>query len=83
MHNIILENNQILLRPLTLDDYDILLPFSLNEPEIWQFSPKSAAGKKNLYRYIQDSLTQKTTNTGIPFIVFDKKLQQYWQHTFT
>lgn len=77
MHNIILENNRILLRPLTLDDYDILLPFSLNEPETWQFAPKSAAGKENLYRYIQDALTQKSANTGIPFIVFDKKLQQY------
>ena len=46
MHNIILENNRILLRPLTLDDYDILLPFSLNEPETWQFSQSQQLEKR-------------------------------------
>lgn len=77
MHNIILENQSVLLRPLIEEDYDWLLPFAINEPDIWRFAPKSAAGKENLKIYLNAALHQRATGTGLPFIVFDKKSQQY------
>ena len=30
----ILENEKVLLRPITINDYENLLPFALNEPEL-------------------------------------------------
>ncbi len=77
MTDIILENDRVLLRPLTMDDYALLLPFSLNEPETWQFAPKSAAGAENLKTYFLDAITQKEAGIALPFIVFDKASKQY------
>ena len=36
--NLILEDERVLLRPLEKSDLDFLVPFALNEPEIWKFS---------------------------------------------
>ena len=33
----VLENERVLLRPVQESDFENLLPFSLNEPEIWKF----------------------------------------------
>ena len=67
-----LENDHVLLRTLTAADYDFLLPFSLNEPQLWEFSFKSAAGEENLSLYIDAALRDKDKGTAHPFIVYDK-----------
>lgn len=77
MNQLILENDHVLLRPLTMADLEHLLPISLNEPETWYFSPKSAAGEENLKAYIQEALEQQKSGVSLPFIVFDKQHQQY------
>lgn len=77
MNQLILENDHVLLRPLTMPDLEHLLPISLNEPETWHFSPKSAAGEENLKTYIQEALEQQKSGVSLPFIVFDKQRQQY------
>lgn len=77
MKQCILENDHVLLRPLTMADLEYLLPISLNEPETWYFSPKSAAGEENLKAYIQEALDQQKSGVSLPFIVFDKERQQY------
>ena len=41
----ILENERVLLRPIQENDFDNLLPFSLNEPEIWKYGLLTAAGQ--------------------------------------
>lgn len=77
MNQPILENDHVLLRPLTMADFEHLLPISINEPETWYFSPKSAAGEENLKSYIQEALNQQQSGISLPFIIFDKKHQQY------
>lgn len=77
MNQLTLENDHVLLRPLTMEDLEHLLPISLNEPETWYFSPKSAAGEENLKAYIQEALDQQKSGVSLPFIVFDKQRQQY------
>ena len=67
-----LENDHVLLRTLTAADYDFLLPFSLDEPQLWEFSFKSAAGEENLSLYIDAALGDKDKGTAHPFIVYDK-----------
>ncbi|MCW3072552.1 MAG: acetyltransferase, ribosomal protein N-acetylase [Bacteroidetes bacterium] len=72
----ILENEAVLLRPLRMADSGLLLPISTAEPEIWSYSLITAAGEKNLERYIQLALDAKAAKTEFPFIVFDKRTQQ-------
>jgi RimJ/RimL family protein N-acetyltransferase len=73
----ILENDRVLLRALKEDDYDNLLPFSLNEPQIWKYGLITAAGKENLKKYIDTAIRELSQGREYPFIVFDKKLNRY------
>lgn len=72
-----LEDGFVLLRPLQLSDLNHLLPFSLNEPDIWTYSLISGAGKENLENYIRMALEARNTCREIPFVVYDKQKQQY------
>jgi len=76
-HNPILENERVLLRPLQADDFDNLLPFSLNEPEIWTFGLVTAAGEENLRSYIASAIKNREEKKEYPFIVFDKQANHY------
>ena len=73
----ILKDNCILLRPLTAEDCDNLLPFSLNEPDLWQFSLVKVAGEENLKSYINDAIHDRAAGKTYAFIVFDRRSQEY------
>lgn len=75
--NYILENEWVRLEPLQLSDFDKLLPYSENEPEIWEFNSGGADGKENLEKYISNAILQRETEKEYPFIVFDKTAQIY------
>ena len=51
-----LENDHALLRSLNQNDFEKLLPFSENEPNLWDFSLTPASGVKNLKNYIKNAL---------------------------
>lgn len=72
-----LEDERVLLRPLQEDDFENLLPFSLQEPEIWEYSLTTAAGEKNLKQYIQTAVRKREEKSEFPFIVFDKMANRY------
>jgi RimJ/RimL family protein N-acetyltransferase len=73
----ILENERVLLRPLQQDDMQHLLKFSLTEPELWKYSLVSPAGEENLRTYIDQALQARNEKKEYPFIVFDKKTNEY------
>ncbi len=73
----ILEDERVLLRPITANDFENLLNFSLNEPTLWQFSIQQANGEEKLKKYIQTALDARNNKIEYPFIVFDKRTQQY------
>lgn len=75
--NIQLENHRCLLRPLTLSDEQNLLPFSLNEPEIWKYSLVGANGRENLKAYLMAAEQGRNSGREYAFIVFDKKFGLY------
>ncbi|MGI4020047.1 MAG: GNAT family N-acetyltransferase [Janthinobacterium lividum] len=75
--NYILEDEFVQLRPLTKDDYDLLLPFALNEPEIWKYSLITAAGAEGWKNYLNLALTAREEKKEYPFLVFDKRQQKY------
>jgi len=74
---IILENKRVLLRPLVTEDFDYLLPFSVNEPELWRYSLVSPAGAEQLKAYITSVLNDKAKGISYPFIVYDKLNEAY------
>ena len=48
----VLENDKITLRPMVESDYDLLLEFSTNEPDIWKFNANEPNSAENLKNYI-------------------------------
>ena len=77
MENIVLENDRVLIRSLQESDFDHLLPFSLNEPELWKYSLIPANGEANLRHYLELALEKQRAGTVLPFIIFDKLQQSY------
>lgn len=73
----ILENEIVLLRPLIANDFSHLLPISMDEPEIWKYSLVQAHGEENLKAYLKMALDAKAEKKEYPFIVFDKRINQY------
>lgn len=73
----VLENDVVKLTPMVHNDYENLLPFALHEPELWKYSLFSAAGSEGLIKYIEKALTARLSRTEYPFIVFDKRTQEY------
>ena len=72
-----LENDRVLLRPLTKEDIKHLLAFAMEEPEIWKYSLVSCSGKENLTKYIEMAISKRAIKDSYPFIVFDKKMKAY------
>ncbi len=75
--NYILENDRVILRPLNFEDLENLLPFSLHEPQLWNYSLIQAIGKEGLINYIKLAIDAKLLEKEYPFIVFDKLNNQY------
>lgn len=75
--DLVLEDGRVLLRPLEAGDQAHLLPFSLEEPELWTHSLLNAAGAAGLGRYIELALRGREEGREYPFIVFDRRAQAY------
>jgi RimJ/RimL family protein N-acetyltransferase len=72
-----LENERVKLLPLEASHFEVLLPFALHEPEIWQYSMVDAAGEEGLRNYLQQALTLKARGQQYPFVVWDKQKQAF------
>lgn len=68
----ILENDVVRLQPLQVTDYEKLVWFSVNEPDLWSFNANGPDSPENLKKYIDKALSQKEKQLEYPFIVFDK-----------
>ena len=72
-----LEDERVLLRPLQEEDHKNLLSFALQQPQLWKYSLKSAAGENGMKEYINDTIRARKEDKEYPFIVWDKMAQQY------
>ncbi len=73
----LLQNDRVLLRPLHSTDWQHLLPFAQQEPELWRYALAGAAGPDNLRQYIAAALEGRASGKEYPFIVWDKKQNSY------
>ena len=76
-NNYILENDIVKLRPLVMEDMEHLLPFSMKEPELWTYSLLPGNGYDNLKVYFERALKDRELGFSLPFIVFDKRTNEY------
>ena len=72
----VLENDHVLLRPLTAEDAPNLVHFSIQEPTLWRYSLLSAAGA-GLQNYLDVAVKGRKESKEYPFIVFDKRTNEY------
>ncbi|RVU91303.1 N-acetyltransferase [Flavobacterium columnare] len=73
----ILENDFVILRPLEMLDKTVLKKYAVNEPEIWKYNINGGNGEENFERYFNNAMQQFEEKKDYPFIVFDKKSNQY------
>ncbi len=73
----ILENDVVRLSPLQESDYDRLVHFSIDEPDLWRYSLVQANSPENMKNYIQKAVEEKASRKSYAFIVFDKRTNQY------
>ncbi len=76
-NNPVIENEKVLLRPIQEDDFENLLYFSENEPDIWFYGLVTAAGKDNLRKYVETAVKNRLDKKEYPFIIFDKQANRY------
>jgi RimJ/RimL family protein N-acetyltransferase len=75
--DIILENERVLLRPLSLTDGSLLAHYVNEEPELWKYSLVAINNVSDLANYIQTAIEARLNKTAYAFIVFDKLLNEY------
>lgn len=73
----ILEDDRVCLRPLELSDFEHLISFSTNEPELWKYSLVQAIGEDGLKNYLHLAIQGRADRKEYPFIVFDKLAQSF------
>jgi RimJ/RimL family protein N-acetyltransferase len=72
-----LEDERVLLRPLSVTDDEHLLSFALHEQDTWQYSSQAAFGADGLSEYITEAMAARVTGKEYPFIVYDKQTGEY------
>ena len=76
-HNLTLEDDRVLMRPLEKTDINVLEHFVIHESDIWSFSLAPMNRRKHMEQYIQATVEQRALQKEYPFIIFDKKVNAY------
>jgi RimJ/RimL family protein N-acetyltransferase len=74
---VVLENDDVVIRPLEENDFINLVNFSIDEPEIWKYSSVQAIGEEELKKYLRLAIEAREAKREYPFIVFDKRNNSY------
>jgi RimJ/RimL family protein N-acetyltransferase len=73
----ILEDERVLLKPLTAADIGLLLPYAINEPDTWKYSAVNPAGEEGMRSYVSEALKARAESKEYAFIVYDKQYNEY------
>ncbi len=74
--SITLQNDAVKLSPLTLNNYQELIPVASQE-KLVQFSPSDIETPEALRNYVQIALELQRQKSAIPLIIYDKKREAY------
>ena len=73
----VLEDERVLLRPLTISDTSVLECYVKDEPSLWQFSLVAIQKPADLKGYIESAIESRNLKTAYPFIIYDKISKTY------
>ncbi len=73
----VLEDERVILRPVSISDISLLEEYVINEPELWQFSLVAIQKPADLRGYIESAIQSRTDKFAYAFIVYDKVTQAY------
>lgn len=76
-NDLILEDKDVLLRPLQLEDLENLKHFAILEPDTWRFSLVAVVGEEGMKKYIDSAVNDSKAKNSFAFIVYDKKTKRY------
>jgi len=71
-----LETNRVILRPLSVSDYDTFLQLAKQDEDMWYYFSLNLADEKQLQRWFEMAFAEKAANTRRPFTIIDKKTGQ-------
>ena len=74
--DLILETKRVLLRPLTVDDYDTFLNLAKEDPDMWYYFTLNLSDTKQLQKWFEMAFADKSANTRRPFTIIDKQTGQ-------
>lgn len=72
-NEIILTDDNVILRPLVEEDIDELSYFVLHEPELFSYALQPMHSENDLRDYVRTALEHRKKNTEYPFAVIDRK----------
>lgn len=72
-----IENDIVIIRALLWEDFELLLPICINEPDLLQFSPPSFGDEASLRTYFKVNLNLRDKELKTPFIIYDKSKNKY------
>jgi N-acetyltransferase len=67
----------VLLRPLEINDLEHLAPFTITEPDLWEYAFVRPEGIAGMRTYIETTLEARRNETEYAFIVYDKQKERY------
>ena len=72
-HDIILEDERVLIRPLVAGDVSLLLDAACSHPNLLQYSPQPIHSEAHLQAYITKAVQERKAQTRYPFAFYDKQ----------
>jgi RimJ/RimL family protein N-acetyltransferase len=72
---LMLQDSRVLLKAMQLSDFYYLLPFAVNEPELWKYSVIQPIGAVGMANYVQSAVSALELGNEFPFVIWDKTRQ--------
>ncbi|MBK7865900.1 MAG: GNAT family N-acetyltransferase [Ignavibacteriales bacterium] len=76
IESVVLENEKIILEPLTIDHVNDLLEVAI-DPDLWRLTPGAVRNREDLVSYTTKALEEKEKGTALPFVIKIKGTGEY------
>jgi N-acetyltransferase len=75
--DVILENNKVVMLPLQMEHYHNILPITIAEPTLWQYSFMQPNSEPALQQYLQSAIAARENGTAYAFAIFSKPTGEF------
>lgn len=68
----ILETAKVILRPMDVKDYELFLPLTQQDEDMWEYFSLKLSDEEQLRQWVADGLQAKQAGTRLPFTIIEK-----------